>query len=836
MKSIFFKYRALLLLAFISGPCAVHAQSVTITGKVTDANTGDPIPFVNVYFPGTSIGTTTSFEGYYELRTSDPGDSLSASYIGYVTRTKVLPAGTSVVLNFQLEENVISLDEVVFVAGENPAYPIMRRVIDRKQYNDKRRLDAYEYETYTKIEVDVDNISENFRQKKFMQKITRVMDSVDQIAGEDGKPILPMFISESISKFYFRQTPRSQHEKILKTRIQGVGVEDGTLVSQFIGSSFQQYNFYENWLNIVGKEFVSPIADGWRLYYDYDLVDSAYVEGDYCYRLDFFPRSEQDLAFAGSMWITQKEYAVKQIDATVARTANLNYIEKIKIQQELAPTDAGPWIPVKNRVLLDIGEITKGMAGLLAKFYTSNKDVVVNQPKDLKFYVRPIEVSEDFMIGSDDSFWSSRRHEPLTPTEMSVYQMIDTLNNIPVVRTYTDILKVVVNGYKRIGKFDLGPYLTLYSNNSVEGNRLTVGGRTNIHFSNKWILGGYVGYGFKDTEFKYRAFAEYIFDRYRWTTFRLEHTKDIDQVGLEVENLLNNIVFLTATRFGDLNRPYYHTTTAFTFQREVFKGITPSISLRHRQYDPIFEFAYYEDNAISEENLRTDFQTTEAIAQLRFAKDELHIQDENQRISLGTQKWPVFTIRYVRGINSFLGGDFSYNKLGINISNDINMGLLGTSTFSLTAEKIFEPVPYPLLANHIGNESLFYTSAAYNLMNYSEFVSDEYLAFRYNHHFEGFLLNRIPLMKKLKWRLLATASILYGRLSEENLELLPPAMPDGTPTLPFGALERDPYVELGYGVENIFKVLRVDFFHRMTYLDNPDVDNFGVKISFQFIL
>lgn len=815
---------------------AAESQTVTISGKVTDAATGDPIPFVNIYFPGTSIGTTSSFEGLYQLVVTDPGDSISASYIGYITRTKPLPSGTAVTIDFQLEENVISLDEVVFTAGENPANPILRKVVDNKRINDKRVLEAYEYETYTKIEIDVDNISDSFRERKFMQKISQVMDSVDQIAGEDGKPILPMFISESLSQFYYRQMPRLQHEKIVKTRIRGVGVEDGTLVSQFIGSSFQQYNFYENWLNIVGKEFVSPIADGWRIYYDYDLVDSSYVGDDFCYRLDFFPKSEQDLAFTGSMWITTADYALKQIDATVARSANLNYIEKIKIQQELEKSTAGAWLPVKNRVLLDIGEITKGMAGVLAKFYTSNKDITVNEPRDVKFFVRPIEVMEDFKIGSSDDYWQAKRHEPLSPTEISVYQMIDTLNNIPVVRTYTDILKVVVNGYKRFGKFDAGPYLALYTNNSIEGNRIQLGGRTNIHFSDKWVFGGYVAYGFKDQTFKYRAFAEHIFDRFRWSTVRVEHTRDIDQVGLEAENLMNNFIFLTATRFGDLNRPYRFSKSSVTVQREVWKGITPQLTLRHKQYEPLFNFSYYKENNIAEDNKATNFQTTEAVVQLRFARDELYVQDENQRISLGTQKWPVFTVRYIRGIQNFLGGDFGYNRLGVNISNNLNMGILGTSNISLSAEKIFETVPYPLLANHIGNESLFYTSAAFNLMNYSEFVSDQYISFNYNHHFQGFVLNRIPLMKKLKWRLLATANVLYGRLSENNLGLLPEFTTEGLPTEPIGALGRSPYVELGYGVENIFKVLRVDFFHRLTYLDNPNVDKFGVKVSFQFIL
>jgi len=813
-----------------------HAQKTIITGKITDANSGDPVPFANIVFKGTSIGTSTDFSGFFRLETNNPTDSLVASYVGYITRSKAVRKGQTQVLDFQLYENVINLQEIVFVAGENPAFEIMRNVVKNKKGNNKRSLEAYQYETYTKIEIDVDNITDRFRNKKFVKKITQVMDSVERMAGEDGKPILPVFISESLSEYYYRNEPRLQHERIIKSKITGVGVEDGTLVSQFIGSSFQEYNFYQNWLNIVSKEFVSPIADSWKLYYEYDLMDSAMVGDRFCYRLDFFPKSEQDLAFKGSMWITKNEYALKQIDVTVSPSANLNYVEKIKIQQELEPTEAGPWIPARNRVLIDIGEVTNNMAGVLAKFYTSNRKIVVNEPQDLKFYARPIEVAEDFKVGSTDEYWNQNRHEPLSSTELSVYEMIDTLKSIPVVKTYTEILKIVINGYKKVGKVDVGPYLSAYANNSVEGNRFQVGFRTNIDFSDKWVFGGRIAYGTGDEKFKYNGFIERILDRNHWTTLKAEYTRDIDQVGLAAEDLVNNSVFLAATRFGNLIRPYYYHQAKFTAQRELFKGFIQKAIFRYRDFDPAYSFAYFTEPGRTDAPLASSFKATEVVLEARYAKDELYIQNDNQRISLGTLKWPIFTVRYTRGLKGVLGGDFDFNKVSFNVTKGLKMGFFGTSNFSFTAEHVFETLPYPLLKAHIGNESAFYTTAAFNLMNFSEFASDSYASLRYNHYFQGFILNRIPLMKKLKWRLLASANVLYGELSQENQDLIPEFDAEGSPVEPIGALSDEPYIEVGYGIENILKVIRVDFIHRLNYLDRPDVDKFGVKVSFQFIL
>ncbi|MBK5279149.1 MAG: carboxypeptidase-like regulatory domain-containing protein, partial [Bacteroidia bacterium] len=600
----------IVFLFLLVSPCL--AQETIVEGKVTDTNSGDPIPFVNVIFKGTLSGSTTDFDGRFKIKTTIPIDSITASYIGYKPRTKVVKRGITQVVNIQLEEDVTQLQEIVINAGENPAFEILRKVIRNKSSNDKRKLSAYEYDTYTKIEIDADHLTDEFRKRKVIQKITRVLDSIERIAGEDGKPILPIFITESVSKFYYRNNPSLRKELILKSKINGVGMEDGTMITQFIGSSFQEYNFYQNWLNIATKEFVSPIADGWRLYYEYDLTDSLFIGNDFCYRLDFFPKSEQDLAFKGTIWITKNEYALKQIDAGVSKQANLNFIEKIRIQQELGITEAGPWIPIKNRVLIDVGEISPNSAGMLAKFYTSNKNLVVDKSYDVAFYERPIEMAEDARMNEGDKYWDTLRHEPLSEAEKNVYRMIDTLRDIPVVKAYTDIIKAVVDGYIQYGKTEIGPYLGFVAWNNIEGLRLQFGFKTNLKFSKKWIYGWHAGYGFNDTRLKYMASAQHILSKEKWTTLSFRVRSDVARIGVDDEALADNPLFLAASRWGFFRRGYYFDEYRAAFQRELFKGFSQKISFRHWSFEPTYDFGYLEDPSdVSNSEVLETFQSSE---------------------------------------------------------------------------------------------------------------------------------------------------------------------------------------------------------------------------------
>jgi hypothetical protein len=825
MRSLFFS----ILFFFVSS--SLWAQ-YTIRGKVADAETGDPIAFANVILKGTTTGITTDFEGNYEISTRALSDSLVVSYLGYIAQSKALSDQLEQIINFQLRPSDFELEAFVFEAGENPAFEIIRRASERRKDFDKRSLSAYETKNYTKIEIDIDNLSEDFRKRKSVQKVTHVLDSIQELTNDEGEKILPVFFSETVSKFYYRNNPELRKEVIEKSKVTGVGITDGSTTSQITGSVFQEYNFYKNWLSILNKDFISPISDGWKSFYDYDLLDSVLVGQDTCYKLQVYPRREQDLAFTGTIWIKKEDYSLKQVDLTIPKAANLNFVDRIKIQQELGPSSAGPLIPSKTRVLIKIAQVTDDTAGLLAKFYTSTDSVIVNQPKETKFFNQAVELKPDFGI-AEESFWEANRPDPLSSEELAVLQMVDTLKKIPIIRFYSEGLKFFATGYKPIGKIDIGPWPGFFNYNDVESVRLGMGVRTNYKFSKKWELKGYLAYGFGDMKWKYAASATRILDRSRWTTAQVYSNKEIDQVGLEIANLQSNSVFLAASRFGTLRSPYFSTNHGLNVQREFFKGFLVKVGVNVGQFDPLYDFYYLEKDT---REYRSNFETTEIRAGIRYGRDEIVIINDNERSSLGSLKWPIFEVNYARGMR-WLGGDLEYQKLSLYVYQRINMGLLGVGRYELDAGKIFGEVPYPILKNHLGNETLFYTTAAFNTMNFTEFTSDQYFSIRYRQSFEGFMLNSIPLIKRLKWRFVGNANVLWGSVKDYNIENVPDVDPEGNPLKTFGRLDfGNPYLELGYGVENIFKFFRVDFFHRMTYLDNPGAKPFHVKISAQFIL
>jgi len=819
---------------------SAFAQQTIITGKVIDADTGEPIPFANVYFKGNSSkGTTTDFDGYYKITTDTPTDSLIASFVGYASKARFVEKGKTQIINFQLNAQVTTLREVVVSAKnyENPAWEILRNVVKNKERNDKRNLQAYSYESYNKIELDVDNITEKFRKRKLVQQIISVIDSAKAIAGEDGKPIIPVFISESLSDFYWQRNPEKQREIIKKTNIQGIAVEDGSLSAQIIGTSFQQYNFYQNWLKVLEKDFISPIADGWKGFYDYELKDSSQVNGMKTYRIEFFPKREQDLAFTGTMWIADSthHYALQRIEATIDRKANLNFIEKIKIQQELQPTEPNqPWLPAKTRILVDVGDIKDDWAGLLAKSYISNNKFVINQLKSNDFFEESITVLEDANL-KDKAFWDKNRHDSLTLTEKNMYQMIDTIKKLPIVKSYIEIVDIAVNGYKSVGKIDIGPYIFLYSNNNIEGHRFRLGFKTNAEFNRKLILKGYLAYGTQDQRFKYGFGFDYILSRKPWTQFGFYSKYDLGQIALLNSDFSarSNALFASSVLWGNMynRRPFMQLSNEFYFQTDVAKGFIQKIYLKNKTFDPLFDFEFFDGT----ERQRT-FSTAEVDLESRISFKEQYIQYDMSRESINVKNMPVITLRMTLGLRGVLGSDFNYQKISANISQQVRMGALGRGTYSLTGVYIPNTLPYPLLEAHLGNQTYFYNGFAFNLMNFFEFISDRALSFSYIHRFEGLFFNRFPLIKKLKWRFLATANVLYGGLRKENIDLIPVTTPDGIPLRMFSALRNEPYIEVGYGIENIFRLLRIDFIHRLTYLDRPYISRFGIKGSVQFRL
>ncbi len=826
------------LFMLLSG--VVQGQTV-INGKVTDASTGDPIPFANVLIKGTNIGTPTDFDGFFTIEGEGESDSLLVSYIGYKAKLKVYQRGVTQTINFQLEPEATALDDFVIVAGktENPAFAIMRKVMENKPQNDKRRLAAYEYESYNKIEIDADNLTEKFKSKKYMQKITSVLDSIAVIAGEDGTPILPLFISESLSKYYYRNDPRLQKEEVQNTRITGLGLEDGSLISQVIGSSFQEYNFYQNRMNIVEREFASPIGDAWRIIYDFELEDSLYIGDDYCYLLDFRPKNDQELAFLGKVWITKEDYAIKQIDAKVQKSANLNLVNQIKIQQELQKTEAGAWLPVKSRVLIDLIELTKKTPSILSKFYTSNKNIKITEPKPTSFFEKAIELAPDARV-NDKQFWNENRHDKLTDTEINVMAMIDTLKNIPIVKTATELAKTFVRGYVEAGPIDIGPWPVLVGNNDIEGWRFRLGGRTNENFSTKWQFNGYGAYGLDDKTWKYGGGVQLIANREEWTTFNFNYRNDIDQFGIQPDGLTDlsdGTAFIALTQLGNLIRPFRYERIQFEASRQFSRAFSASLRFRKQDFNPQFDFRYRVDPLRADSPLAKDYSTSEMTIRLKYARDEVFLVNDNSRFSLGTVRWPTFLLSYTRGFEGLFGSNFDYNRINVGVSQRLKMGFWGVFNYQVNAGHTFEDLPYTLYNAHIGNEQPVYTDIAFNTMNFFEFVSQSFASLRVQHRFEGFVMNRIPIVRKLKWRLLATGNVLFGKMSESGLAAQVTEDEFNRPLPQFNTLESGrPFAEVGLGVENIFKFFRVDVVRRLTYLENADINKTNIKFSFSFSL
>jgi hypothetical protein len=831
------KFSILLVFLYCFSVSSIFGQFV-IKGRVTDANNGDPIPFASVGLVGVSQGARTNFQGEFTLNSKFTADSLFTSFVGYKKRVKKITRGLALQeINFQIEPSTLEMAEVKVYSGENPAYRILRGVLQHKESNDRSKLIAYEYDSYTKMELDVDNISEKFKERRVMKDIAQAIKKFEEMAGEDGKLIIPTYLSESIGKFYYLENPQRKKEVIQKTNIKGVGVSDGSFVSQLVGGNLvASYNFYQNYVPFFGKDFASPIGENWKAKYSYFLGDTVNVEGRVCYQLDFDPKNSADLVFRGQMWIDTTSFALVQIDAVVDKGANLNFIERIKISQELEQTSNGVWLPARTRFLIDLEEVSQGSAGMLLKMYISNKDLVVNKPHEVSFYDVPSEVAQDATMPNAE-FWKYARHEPLSSYDHLASSLIDTVQNLPIVRTYVEIAELVLSGYRQFNGIEAGPYITSFAINAVEGARFRLGFRTNANFDKKWILRGNVGFGTKDLVPKYSLEVNYLFSKKKWTIAGLRHSYDVERVGLTPEFIGDNKLFYAFTRWGAFSGAFFRRETDAFFSSELAKGITLTTSLTTRSFDPLFHFQYRLNPELGRASaVQDNYQETFATIELRFAKNVTFIMNGNERIALATKRFPMITLKYQHGFKGFLGGDFTYDRFTLKAYQTLRLGTLGRSDYTFTAGYTPSNLPAPLLFPHLGNETFFFVRSAFSTMNYFEFVSDQFASIQYNHNFEGLLFNRIPLIKKLKWRLIGSANVLMGSQRSANQEIMKevdnPSRPKFVDRYSFDSLDPSkPFAEVGYGIDNIFKVFRLQAFHRLTYLDNPKAERFRVMAS-----
>jgi hypothetical protein len=816
-----------LLVVLAIGQLAI-AQKTVVSGRVTDAVTKEPLPFTPVVFVGTKSGASTDMDGNYRIETYYSSDSLRAMAIGYQPLSFRVKQGTESVINFEVKplENVTGEVVIRPDEGPNPAIALIKNVLRNKKINNREKLDAYEYEAYNKVEFDLNNISDKFQERKILKAFDFVFEGVDT---SQKKPYLPVFMTESLSDFYFKRDPKFSKEVVKATKVSGV---DNQSINQFLGDMYQNINVYDNELVIFSKSFTSPISAYCLGFYDYDLIDSAWIDNKWCYQIQFFPRRKAELLFFGEMWINDSTYAVKSIEATIAEGANINWIKDFQVKQEFNEVEDEVWMITKDQLLIDFNVMDKKM-GVYGRKTSTYKKFVINKPQQPEFYkgITDIVVNKDASDKTEE-FWDASRHIELSDKEKRVYNMVDTLKSLPQFKTVADVINLFISGYKVIGKFEFGPYYTYYSYNPIEGNRLRFGGRTSNAFSKKLMLEGYGAYGFRDERFKFGTGFIYVLNKNPRMAFAASCKRDMEQLGTSSGAFRQDNVLSSLFRRNPANKLTDVTELTGYFEREWLYGLSNKLYFNHRVLRPAgtnYRYVRFKPEIAADEKVNF-LITSEFSIYTRFAYKEKFVYGEFERVSLGTT-FPVLEVQYTHALPGLLGAQFNYDKLVARVSDKIRFGPFGYINISSEAGKIFGNLPYPMLMMHQGNETFFYDESSYNTMNYFEFVSDEWVSLWATYHADGLFFNKIPLMRRLKWREVASAKAVVGGYNKDNdLILSRDFNNDGVADI---YTLTKPYVEAALGVENIFKFLRVDFIWRLSYLDHANIVKYGIRAKLQ---
>ncbi|MEI6060792.1 MAG: DUF5686 family protein [Bacteroidota bacterium] len=816
-----------LLLFLASGSFMLcSAQEATkIMGMVRDAQTGDTLPFVSIYFKDTQVGATTGFDGRFSLESRKASDTLVASYVGYATIYLPIQRNRFQVVDIQMRPEKYELAGVVIHPRENPAEILLRKIIDHKPQNDPDKVETFQCQAYTKMQFDVNNLGDKFKNRRILEPFRFIFEQMDTSV-INGKVYLPVMISESFSDLYFRKSPRVKKEIIRASQISGV---ENTSMSQFVGNMVQDVKVYDNFINIFQKNFVSPISNFGLLYYKYYLVDSTNIGNKWCYNVMFKPRRKQEFAFTGNFWVTDTSYAIKKLEMRMAGDANINFINDMVISQEFEITGSGQWMLSREQTVADFNlvedaKITMGFFGTRTVLYS---DYDFSPVRDEKIYSMPnnVIVLDDANRKTDD-FWKKTRPEALSHREASVYRLSDTLKKMPLFNTYVDVIKTLATGYYVKGNMEWGPYASTYSYNALEGNRFRVGGRTSNAFSTHTQLDGYLAYGTRDNGLKYHAGFMYMLGKTPDRVLSGSYKYDMEQLGMSENAFREDFILNSLFRRNPQDKLSMVSEYKGSYKHEWFTGFNNTIGINNRRiftlggsginlYDPV-TLDYVQRDHIT---------TTELSFDLHYGYREKVLAGEFERTAVSSQ-YPVFNIHYAYGVKGLFNGEYEYHKLGFNATQWFSFLSAGYLKYTIEAGKTWGTLPFPLMNIYAGNETFYHDDYAFNLMNYYEFVSDEYATYHLIYHMEGFLLNRIPAIRKLKWREVAQLKGAVGHTSIDNK--LYNQLPAGSYFI------SKPYMEAGIGIENIFRFIRVDAVWRLFYNDHPNIKPFGILVSMSF--
>jgi Family of unknown function (DUF5686)/CarboxypepD_reg-like domain len=797
------------------------AQTKILQGDVHDVHSNETIPFASAQFKKKGSGDLTDSAGHFRIAFDEwPLDTLVITYVGYqdyvlaIDSALIAKAVNGVInVNILLQRGKYA-SEVIVRRKIDRGYLMWKRIVRRKKFNDRYRFQNFSYELYNKLELDFSNINKDrFGNLPLIKGFKFILDNVDS---SEGKPVLPVYLAETVSDYYFQKNPLKRREVIKGTKTIGVSNES---VSRLLGGMDQNINFYSNFIPVFDKQFVSPISDNGDNYYKYHVGDTQYVAGRRLIHLTFTAKRKGSNTFEGDCWVNDTTFAIQKMNLRLTKEANLNFVEELSLIQEYSLLRDSTWFLTKDKFVVDVAPLGGSRMSFVGRKTTTYRDIVVNDTSVMaqldKNKLLEEVILPDTAKDKPDEYWRNSRHEGLTKTEQGVYKMVDTLLQTPQFRRAKNTLFFLTIGYADIGKLEIGPWYNWATYNVHEGFRLRWDLGTNKYFSKKWYLHGYAAYGFLDKEWKYKLDALYLINKSPRSYVSVAYKKDLDLGQTYYDEISSDNIFAIAIRKSGIPIKFMMVDEK---RIDGFKswnsGFSVTLSGLHKRFNPLENLP---PKSIFSEINNEELATTEVSVRFRYAFLEKFLESTFNRISLGST-YPILDLKYTKGISGIFKSSYDYNKISASISHYKKIAPFGSIYYNIFGGQTFGTNPY-------------YNKYAFNLMNKYEFVHDRYAGVNFEHNIGNGVLGFIPLLRKLKFRQFYSARALWGSLSEKNRQFN--MSPNGD--FAFRSLDGKTYLEVGTGIDNILKLFRIEFIWRLqpTPLPAAKAGRFGIFGSFR---
>lgn len=847
------KYIKSFLLFLLLG-CCISVSAQNIQGVVTDSLTNDPIPYLSVFYEGKGVGSITDNDGHYKVETRKGWNKLTFSAVGYVTKVVNIIPGVTKNLNVRMRPDDIMLDEVVvkpkrekYSRKNNPAVELMKKVIAHKNNNKLSENDYYQYNKYQKITMSLNDVTPEMLEKGMYKKMPFLKDQIE-LCEETNKFILPISVDETASQKIYRKHPKS--EKTIIKGMSSTGVNElfatGDMLSTVLKDVFTDVNIYDNDIRLLQYPFISPISSSDAIsFYKFYIMDTTFVDKDKCFHLTFVPNNSQDFGFTGHLYVlADSSYTVKKCTMNLPKKSGVNFVDNMDIIQEFEQLPNGEWVLKTDDMIVEM-TLMKIMQGFQIRRTTRYSDYAFDELPQQLFKRKGAEIKEaDAMMRGDD-FWNQYRPVPLTQTESSMDMLVKRLEQMPGFKYVIFVLKAFIENFVETGtkehpsKVDIGPVNTMISNNYIDGLRLRMSAQTTANLNPHLFFKGYYAYGFKDHRSKYMGEVEYSFNKKEYLprefpknsitfSYQYDVMSPTDKfLKTDKDNVF--VSFKTST----VDQMSYVRNIALKYENETLFGLKTTVEVKHSTDEPTGGLAYITND--DQKTLVPEIQTMEASLAFRYAPGETFVNTKQRRIPVSFDA-PVFTLSHTAGFKGVLGGEYNYNLTEIGLYKRFWFSSWGKIDMFVKGGAQWNKVPFPLLIMPAANLSYILQRETFNLINNMEFLNDRYASLDVSWDLNGKIFNRIPLLKKLKWREAIGFKMLYGHLTDKNNPMKHPGNSelflfptrDGRPTS-FVMDPKTPYMECSVGIHNIFKILHIDYVRRLNYLDHPDANKWGVR-------